>query len=178
MSVAGYSHTPDALIDGVSSSIAWLPRIDAAACAASCDRLTGCKSFDWCPSLELSCNLNSADSLHGSYVCCSCGESNDCKGCDYYEKTLAPPAPPLLPPSPPMGCSGLDVVVVLDRSKSIGVRSWNTKVMPFLNSVLDSVAPSAATSTRFGVVVCACTRASNSLTLLHVCMFTSMSPKH
>ena len=165
-----------------STAVAALTKESAAACAAACEadircaihfipvaaRSTShrsplaphssCVSFDWCPSpspAASSCSLNSAGRAHADYKCCSCtpATGTDCLGCSHYEKLAFPPAPPRPPPPPTLGCAGVDVVVVLDRSSSAGATSWNTEYLPFLESVLDEIAPSAATSTRLGVVV-------------------------
>ena len=147
--VPGYSVVASAQVAGTpdSTSLATSSsKLSAAECGSWCDTSTSCVSFDWCENASPSCNLNSAGRSHPHY-------STGIAACDNYEKVAFPPLPPHPPPPPLPACNGVDVVVVLDRSSTMGASDWNTRYVPFLKSVLDSVAPSSASSTRFGVVV-------------------------
>ena len=147
--VYGYSAVADKHISGSPDSTALAStslKATAAECGLWCDTSASCLSFDWCPgSGAATCSLNSAGRSHAHY--------STSVGCSNYEKISFPPLPPRPPPPPVPGCDGVDVMVVLDRSSSAGASDWNTRYVPFLKSILDGVAPSAATSTRFGVVV-------------------------
>jgi hypothetical protein len=86
----------------------------------------------------------------------------DCSSCCNVGATASQPPPPSPPPplvvaspSPPQApCGGLDVVLVLDRSASIGRRMWNSNLVPFVRAMAQSLFdPGVAANTRVGVVV-------------------------